>query len=87
MAYYMYILRCSDQHLFAGITTNVEESLLLHQKGSASAFTKKRRPVHLLYVEEFPDLESTVNRCEELKHLGYDALLEKVADAAKHSVT
>ena len=83
----MYILRCSDQHLFAGISTNVEHSLLLHQRGVASRFTKKRRPVHLLYVEQFPDLESTVNRCEELKHLGYEALLEKVAYEAKHSVT
>ncbi|KUG23236.1 hypothetical protein ASZ90_006996 [hydrocarbon metagenome] len=44
----VYILRCSDESLYTGITNNIEKRLVAHNEGEASKYTRSRRPVDLL---------------------------------------
>jgi len=53
--------------LYTGVTSNLENRLVCHNKGRASRYTRVRRPVELLYVEEFDDKSSALSREIEIK--------------------
>lgn len=44
---WVYLLRCSDDSLYTGWTTDLERRLARHQSGTASKYTASRLPVHL----------------------------------------
>lgn len=52
MAYYIYILRCKDDTLYTGITTNLAQRLEQHRKGTGAKYTRGRSPLTLVYVDE-----------------------------------
>lgn len=47
----LYILKCSDNSFYTGITKDIPRRLKMHQTGKASKYTRTRRPVELLYHE------------------------------------
>lgn len=49
--WYVYILRCADGTLYAGITNHLERRLKAHNAGTASKYTRVRRPVSMEYNE------------------------------------
>jgi predicted GIY-YIG superfamily endonuclease len=65
--YHVYILRCSDNSLYTGYTTDVEVRVRAHNMGFGSAHTYKRLPVELLYSEAHPTRLSAVRRERQLK--------------------
>lgn len=65
--WYVYLLRCRDNSLYTGVTSNLENRLVCHNKGRASKYTRTRRPVELLYAEEFDDKSSALSREIEIK--------------------
>jgi len=53
MAYYVYILKCSDGSYYTGSTANIDKRIYEHQQGlEPSAYTFRRRPVELIWSEE-----------------------------------
>ncbi|MDP5103145.1 MAG: GIY-YIG nuclease family protein [Erythrobacter sp.] len=54
MAFWCYILRCADGLYYTGHTDNLERRLAEHYHGGFSEFTSKRRPVTLLWAQDFP---------------------------------
>lgn len=44
----VYILYCRDNTLYTGITNNIARRLIMHNKGTASRYTRARLPVALL---------------------------------------
>ena len=49
----MYVVRCSDGTLYTGITVNIKRRILEHNYGMRGAkYTRSRRPVQLVYLEE-----------------------------------
>ena len=55
--YYVYILKCADKYTYTGITNNLTRRLEEHQKGKdKNCFTYKRRPVQLIFHQEFNDV-------------------------------
>lgn len=44
----VYILRCSDESLYTGITNNIEKRFTAHNQGTAAKYTRSRKPVKLL---------------------------------------
>ena len=50
--WYVYILRCVDDTLYTGITNNIDRRLKAHNAGTASKYTRSRRPVTMIYQEE-----------------------------------
>ena len=60
-SYYIYILKCSDGLLYTGFTNNISRRLEEHQLGrDKSGFTFKRRPVELIFYQEFNDVEQAI---------------------------
>ncbi|MBI5824018.1 MAG: GIY-YIG nuclease family protein [Chloroflexi bacterium] len=55
MTCYCYILECADGTYYTGWTTDPERRLKQHNKGIGARYTKTRRPVKLVYLEEQPD--------------------------------
>jgi len=49
----VYILRCADRSYYTGHTDNLEERIAKHQMGEIEGYTSTRRPVKLLFSEEF----------------------------------
>jgi putative endonuclease len=49
----MYILECSDGSYYVGSTVDMPARLEQHQAGLGAAYTRRRLPVRLVYVEEF----------------------------------
>lgn len=50
MSYYVYIVRCNDNSLYTGITTDIIRRVYEHNKTKKGAkYTKSRRPVSLVY--------------------------------------
>ena len=62
MPYYLYILRCGDNSLYTGITTDVARRLAAHQSGKGAKYTRGRGPLTLVYQEELPDKPSALRR-------------------------
>ena len=48
-----YILRCSDDSYYVGSSVELERRVSEHQLGLGAAYTRKRRPVELVWVGEF----------------------------------
>ena len=46
--WYVYVLQCSDNSLYCGITTDVERRVSEHQSGVGAKYTRARLPVKLL---------------------------------------
>ena len=52
----MYVVRCSDGSLYAGVTKNLKRRILEHNYGMRGAkYTRSRRPVEVVYEEECSD--------------------------------
>ena len=52
-----YILRCRDGTYYVGSTTDLDVRVLQHQEGLGAAYTRKRRPVVLVWAGEFERVE------------------------------
>ena len=46
----VYLIRCSDDSLYCGITNNLKNRLAAHNSGRGAKYTKYRRPVTLVGV-------------------------------------
>lgn len=53
MPYYLYILKCADGSYYTGSSRNPDEREKHHNEGRGAKYTFKRRPVKLVYTEEF----------------------------------
>jgi predicted GIY-YIG superfamily endonuclease len=61
----LYILRCCDGSFYTGVTPDMDNRLRKHQEGTASRYTRTRRPVVLVYQEECGSRSrSLVRECE-----------------------
>ena len=79
MAYYIYILECSDTTLYTGITTDLERRVEEHNSSLKGAkYTKLRRPVALVYSEESEDRSSASKREYVIKKLSRKEKLELI---------
>lgn len=68
MAYFVYILQCSDKTYYVGCTNNLEKRLKQHNGSKLGAhYTKIRRPVILKYSEEYENLLEARRREMEIK--------------------
>jgi len=70
MSWFVYMLRCADNTLYTGVTTDVERRLEEHNVGPKGAkYTKARRPVKLVYTETCKDRSAAQIREFKLRHL------------------
>ena len=56
-SFFTYILQCSDKSYYVGHTDKLERRLSQHGTGATGGYTATRRPVQLVWFEEFPTRE------------------------------
>lgn len=66
---YAYLVRCSDNSLYAGWTNDIEKRIKSHNEGTGAKYTKGRRPVTLAYLEEFDTKSGAMKREAALKQM------------------
>ena len=50
---HVYILECADGSYYVGSTRNLEHRLWQHQEGIGCVYTQNRRPVKLVFAQEY----------------------------------
>ena len=63
---YMYMVRCCDGTIY---TNHLERRISQHNSGRGARYTKSRRPVELVYYEEFDTKQKAMSREAEVKNL------------------
>jgi putative endonuclease len=69
MSCFCYILECSDGTYYTGWTNDPERRMAQHNKGRGARYTKTRRPVKMVYLEELPDKVAALKRERAIKAL------------------
>ncbi len=71
MKYYFYIVRCSDNSLYSGITTDLKRRIEEHNSDGkkGAKYLRAKKPVILVYSEKFKDRNSALVREAEVKKL------------------
>ncbi len=66
--YFVYILQCSDNSYYTGVTRNVEKRVYEHQEGLIkSSYTHSRRSVKLVYTEGSSKSLDAIEREKQIK--------------------
>ncbi len=75
---FVYIVVCHDGTLYTGWTTDLEARVQAHNAGHGSAYCKARRPVRLVYQEEWPTRRQAQQREQAIKRLPRHKKLELI---------
>lgn len=67
--WFVYIVICSDNTYYTGISTDVNKRIITHNKGSGAKYTKCRLPVILLYSKEFENKSEASKEEYRIKQL------------------
>ncbi|MCP0886413.1 GIY-YIG nuclease family protein [Ligilactobacillus sp. WILCCON 0076] len=66
--FYFYVVLCADNSFYGGYTTNIEHRISVHNAGKGAKYTKTRRPVKLIYFEEFSTKSDALKAEYSFKH-------------------
>ncbi|MCF7845028.1 MAG: GIY-YIG nuclease family protein [Kiritimatiellales bacterium] len=84
LEYYVYIVHCNDGSYYTGITNDYERRITEHNTGhDPKAYTYKRRPVKLVYVAQFNDVNDAIaweKRVKRWTRKKKEALIKKDFD-------
>lgn len=69
MNWQVYIILCSDDSLYTGITTDVERRFAQHLGGTGAKYFRGRSPLRLVYLEDGHDRGSASRREVQIKGL------------------
>ncbi len=64
---YVYMLKCSDGSYYTGSTKDIEKRIWQHNNGQGANYTKKRRPVNLIYLEHCFRIDDAYLRENQIK--------------------
>jgi putative endonuclease len=67
MAFWVYILRCSDGSYYTGHTDSLEKRISGHQAGKIPSYTSTRLPVELVFKQDFPTREEALAAEQRIK--------------------
>ena len=65
---FVYIVRCRDGHYYTGATCgNLELRVTEHNAGTHGGYTKSRRPVELVFSQDFQRITDTISAERQIK--------------------
>ncbi|ADL11600.1 GIY-YIG nuclease family protein [Acetohalobium arabaticum] len=82
MGHYVYILRCADETLYTGYTTDLDRRVKEHNQGQGAKYTRGRKPVELVYSEEYRTRSSAQKREYEIKTYSRQKKLDLVKNSS-----
>lgn len=66
--YFVYILKCSDNSYYTGVTNDIDRRVSEHMEGlDINAYTYKRRPVELVFCENYNDINQAIEWEKRIK--------------------
>lgn len=83
---YVYMLRCRDDSLYCGWTTDLESRIIQHNSGKGAKYTRSRLPVKLVYFEMYEDRHEALSREWHLKHMNREEKLKLIGSREEKSV-
>ena len=75
---YVYLLHCADDTYYCGWTTNLTARVAAHNAGTGAKYTRSRRPVALVYFEEYEDRHEALSREWHIKRMSREEKLELI---------
>jgi len=72
MGYFCYIVECCDGTYYTGWAMDPARREKQHNSGRGAKYTRFRRPVRLVYIEEVTDRSSAMKREIAIKRLGHE---------------
>jgi putative endonuclease len=69
MSWYLYIVVCSDDSLYTGISTDISRRIKEHNTKKGAFYTKNKTPVKLVYQEVMVDQSQACKREYAIKKL------------------
>ncbi len=83
---YCYIVQCLDSTFYCGWTLDWQRRLQEHNNGtSKTKYTRNRRPVKLVYLEEFDTRAKAAQKEYQIKKLTHDEKLKLIEQNPYHS--
>ena len=67
MAFWVYILQCSDGSYYTGHTDNLQQRVAQHQSGCCGGYTAQRLPVTLAFSQECITHEEALTAEQQIK--------------------
>ena len=65
---YVYILKCSDDTYYTGVTSNLVNRIFKHESGfHPNSYTYDRRPLELVFYYEFTDITLVIEKEKQIK--------------------
>ncbi len=74
----VYIVRCSDDSLYTGVTKDLDRRVNEHNSGSGAKYTRSRTPVKLVWSESKSSRSKAQKREHEIKSLSRDKKLQLI---------
>lgn len=71
MAYYCYMVRCTNDAFYTGWTTDPQRRVQEHNAGRGARYTRMHGPVALVYVEEVADHSAALKREAQIKRYSH----------------
>ncbi len=78
--YYVYLLRCVDDTLYCGYTTDVQKRWKAHNDGKGAKYTKSRRPVEVAYVEACESKSDALKRECAVKRMTREQKIQMIRE-------
>ena len=76
---YCYIIECADGTLYTGVTNDTERRMHQHNLGRGARYTRSRRPLRLVYIEQQSDRTAAMQRERVIKALSRKRKLALIA--------
>jgi predicted GIY-YIG superfamily endonuclease len=67
--WFVYLVRCADESLYTGISTDVPARVAAHNAGQGARYTRARLPVELVHVERKKSRSTALRREAQIKSL------------------
>jgi putative endonuclease len=67
MTHFFYLARCADDSLYSGTCVDLVDREKKHNDGTGAKYTRSRRPVEIIYHEEFATLSEARRREAQVK--------------------
>lgn len=80
MNWHVYIVKCSDESLYTGITVDLKRRILKHNSISGAKYVRGKLPVKLVYSEIYDNQTEAAKREREIKGWKREKKLQLVGD-------
>ncbi len=76
--YYVYIVKCSDNTLYTGYTTDLDNRIKVHNEGKGAKYTRARLPVKYVFTHQCKDLSHALKLEYKIKRLNRNKKIDLI---------